>query len=344
MRNKLIIQQAAQWALRLNTEEVTDSEYAEFLRWLDADPRHEHEFALESTLWFLVSQVPAVAQHPSAKSPSLMSLSPGPGPSRRWTFRALLPAAVFTVAALALVMYLAIKPTPPTYATHTAQIREVHLADGSLAVLNTRSTLEVQLSAGERRVNLLDGEAYFDVRHDPARPFVVHVGPTQVRVTGTRFDVYCRRNALHHDVVLTVLSGTVEVAGPGPTDGSPWHRQLHANQAMTYDPTGVTTEVHDTAADRNVQWRVHLLDITDLPLREVVAEISRYTDTPIHIRDSRIDDFRFATSLDLRDIRAALGKLQENGPVRVEPSDNGFILRYPPESAPTRASPAEERQ
>jgi transmembrane sensor len=344
MRDKLIRQQAAQWAQRLNTEDVTDAEHAEFLLWLGADPRHERAFDFETTTWFLIDQMVAERQHSGATLSSLPPLRPGLETSRRWTFRTMLPGMALAVAVLAVVVYLAIKPMVPTYTTQTAEMREIHLADGSTAVLNTRSTLEVQLSAQERHVNLIDGEAYFDVRHDPARPFVVHVGPTQVRVTGTRFDVYCRRNALHHDVVLTVLSGTVDVAGPGPAGGSPWHRQLHANQAMTYEPTGVTAEVHGIAADRHVQWRLHRLDITDIPLREVVAELSRYTDTPIHIQDSRLDDLRFATSLDLRDIHAALEKLQANGPVRIEPSGYGFILRYRPEFAPTPTAPAGEHR
>ena len=61
--------------------------------------------------------------------------------------------------------------------------------DGSTLTLNTGSTVSVRITGSERRVRLTRGEAFFDVAHDPAKPFVVITDHGEVRVLGTSFGV-----------------------------------------------------------------------------------------------------------------------------------------------------------
>jgi transmembrane sensor len=88
--------------------------------------------------------------------------------------------------AASLALFLAL-PAAPDYATKVGEQRQVRLADGSLAALNTDSQLDVAYSTGRRDLTLRQGEAWFQVAHNAARPFEVHVGPVHVRATGTAF-------------------------------------------------------------------------------------------------------------------------------------------------------------
>jgi transmembrane sensor len=90
--------------------------------------------------------------------------------------------------AASLALFLAL-PAAPDYATKVGEQRQVRLADGSLAALNTDSQLDVAYSTGRRDLTLRQGEAWFQVAHNAARPFEVHVGPVHVRATGTAFSV-----------------------------------------------------------------------------------------------------------------------------------------------------------
>jgi transmembrane sensor len=93
------------------------------------------------------------------------------------------------------------------YTTDIGERRSIVLADGSTVDLNARSRLRVEFSGTERRVELLDGQALFQVAKDPHRPFIVRSGEAFVRAVGTQFDVYVKASG----TTVTVLEGRVAV-------------------------------------------------------------------------------------------------------------------------------------
>src|SRR5690606_15687601 len=127
-------------------------------------------------------------------------------------------AAVLAIIALVLGWrhYTAVEQT--LYRTALGDLQEIPLADGSSATLGSDSRMRVSLSHGERRVDLLQGEAFFAVARDPGRPFVVHAGHRRVTVVGTRFDV--RREGA--DLRVVVTRGLVRLE---TDDGPGGHRQ-----------------------------------------------------------------------------------------------------------------------
>jgi transmembrane sensor len=107
----------------------------------------------------------------------------------------------------------------PLYSTDTGERRSITLADGSTVDLNARSKLRVEFSKNERRVELLDGQALFQVAKDKNRPFIVASGEATVRAVGTQFDVYRKDSG----TTVTVLEGRVAVystAHGGSSSGS----------------------------------------------------------------------------------------------------------------------------
>jgi transmembrane sensor len=124
----------------------------------------------------------------------------------------------------------------PLYSTDTGERRSITLADGSTVDLNARSKLRVEFSNNERRVELLDGQALFQVAKDKSRPFIVASGEATVRAVGTQFDVYRKDSG----TTVTVLEGRVAVysttnaqsnagsAEPPSTAAQPTTRSPHA--------------------------------------------------------------------------------------------------------------------
>jgi len=95
----------------------------------------------------------------------------------------------------------------PIYATEIGERRSITLDDGSTVNLNARSRLRIEFAKKERRVELLDGQALFQVTKDKNRPFIVSSGDATVRAVGTQFDVYRRTSG----TTVTVIEGRVAV-------------------------------------------------------------------------------------------------------------------------------------
>ena len=70
------------------------------------------------------------------------------------------------------------------------------LPDGSFASLNTASRVSVRFTPERRAVRLEEGEAWYQVAHDRARPFVVEAGPVRVQAVGTAFSVRRREGGV----------------------------------------------------------------------------------------------------------------------------------------------------
>jgi transmembrane sensor len=125
----------------------------------------------------------------------------------------------------------------PLYSTDTGERRSITLVDGSTVDLNARSRLRIEFSKNERRVELLDGQALFQVAKDKNRPFIVASGEATVRAVGTQFDVYRKDSG----TTVTVLEGRVAVystahaesssgsAEPPSTAAQPTTRSPHAS-------------------------------------------------------------------------------------------------------------------
>jgi transmembrane sensor len=95
----------------------------------------------------------------------------------------------------------------PSFSTDIGERRSITLADGSTVDLNARSRLRIEFSKKERRVELVEGQALFQVSKDKSRPFIVSSGDATVRAVGTQFDVYRKATG----TTVTVLEGRVAV-------------------------------------------------------------------------------------------------------------------------------------
>ena len=79
------------------------------------------------------------------------------------------------------------------------QIHRLH--DGSIVELNKGAQISIRYSGDERRVDLLSGEAYFEVAKNPDRPFIVSARGIDVKAVGTAFNVRLHNDSL--EVLVT---------------------------------------------------------------------------------------------------------------------------------------------
>ena len=228
-----------------------------------------------------------------------------------------------------------------TYRAATGQVRNLVLPDGSIVGLNTQTELEWVGSPHDRRVRLIRGEAYFQVVHDPARPFRILLAHSQVQVLGTRFDVYQMANG---DVRVSVISGTVAVEALDNGVGAPsWSRRLTSGQQIEYSPVGLVADVHTIVAPKVIRWRQGMLETQGEPLKDFVSDLSRYTTERIVIADPRAATQKVGGAFSVHNIDDTLDRLSRIAPVTVTHEQGEVILGYRPVPAGPRPNKAGDR-
>lgn len=129
---------------------------------------------------------------------------------KRTAATAVATGGVATAVVLAVGAWPARAPVTPAPWTRVLTTRAgergiATLADGSTIRLNGATRVQLAFSDKRRTARLLAGQAFFDVRHDATRPFIVLAGGSQARVLGTAFDVDLTRRR----VALAVHRGAV---------------------------------------------------------------------------------------------------------------------------------------
>src|SRR2546426_10919998 len=191
----------------------------------------------------------------------------GPKRSGRWNL-AIAAAVVAAVMAAGAAWWLgrdarsvAQAPATREYATPRGRRAVLRLLDGTEITLNADSKLRapVTFATGQRDV-YLEGEAYFSVVHDAARPFIVHTAGGAVRDIGTRFGVHAYGDAARERVA--VVEGAVALAGT----------LLRAGQVATLSRTGTNHVLRGARVTAEVAWTRGRLVFTNVPLEEDVRE------------------------------------------------------------------------
>lgn len=93
---------------------------------------------------------------------------------------------------------------------HSSTVQKVTLEDGSVVQLNPNSTISYPEHFGQKtRTVYLKGEAFFNIKRNPAKPFVVHTGDLVTEVLGTSFTIKSYENSKSIEVL--VRTGKVSV-------------------------------------------------------------------------------------------------------------------------------------
>ncbi|HVI33846.1 FecR family protein [Phenylobacterium sp.] len=306
--------EAADWIVRLQADDLAESEALAFDAWLEASPEHVRAYDAALAVWGeFDSAGPDVDR-------ALRADRVRPQHSRRFYLAAGALAAAAAVAVVVLPGRLT-EDRPLGYTTVVGEHRTVSLADGSTIDLNAGTRLSVVLGRHERRVVLDEGQAVFDVAADARRPFVIDAGDRTVRVVGTRFDVRRRDGRLS----VTVAEGLVEVR-PTPQAGGRAFR-LRPGQRLDHVEGSPQARVIAAAPEEVLGWRSGRLVYRDRPLGEVVADLNEQFPTPIRIEDPSLAATPISGVLIVDDQDAVIRRLALLVPVSAVRSGDSVILR-----------------
>lgn len=303
----VLAQTAAEWVARRDRG-LSLAEKRTLAEWENADPRHRAALARAGGAWSGLDGIGAVGDL-EAMAETIVTRARARR-NRRRTLR-LTATALAAAAAVAIGFFGGRQvetgaPASPVVVSENVRIidstvRRTTLPDGSVAELNGGSRIEVNYTASERRVRLLEGEAHFVVAKNLEHPFFVAAGSVTVRAVGTAFNVRLASAAV--EVLVTEGQVRLEQVAPimpepgaaelpAPAPGEP---SLVAGQRAVIErsaPASAPAVVIDTVARAEIEsalgWQSTRLVFTHTPLHEIVAAFNRYNRHQLTIGDPAI--------------------------------------------------------
>ena len=190
-----------------------------------------------------------------------------------------------TAGAINLLPDRAAMTTPPPvvkeYSTTTGSIARILLSDSSEIWLNAKSRLKISDDRDEGVVATLDGEAYFDIRHDEARNFIVDLGTIRIKDQGTRFNV--KAFAKEGQIAATLIDGKIDIQNDNqrklvslaPGEHFRFNKSTNRFSLNSVDPALVTG------------WKEGKFVFLERNLREICDELEQWYNVKILIKSKQ---------------------------------------------------------
>jgi transmembrane sensor len=257
--NQQLYSEAAAWLIEFRSADIDVAGRKEFYDWLRISPEHMRAYLELAAVWNEGSALDSShavldgrlfeTTEPRTNVIALSTLQPGSPHALHDTDRSR-PARVSARLAGRKLLYLAASLLLAASAAtqwywheirgvYTTDVGEQHLitlGDGSVVELNAQSKIRIRYHSREREVDLLRGQALFNVAHDATRPFIVYTAGSQVRAIGTQFDVY-RKPA---ETRVSVIEGTVAVLPPQPGRRATSYSTVRGSRMWQRSSTGTT--------------------------------------------------------------------------------------------------------
>ena len=193
------------------------------------------------------------------------------------------------------------------------------LSDGTLVWLNSKSKLVYPPVFMKERNVRLTGEAYFEVAHDPQKPFTVTVDDVKITALGTAFNVSGFPET--GQVQVALFEGSVKIATLSGQEII-----LNPDQLATYRKGSLETE--NIRYAEQFLWKDGIYGFVNEPLSNIISKLELYYDIHISVADSSILEYKYTGKFRQSDgVETILSMLQNSYPFRYEKNGSDYILK-----------------
>lgn len=240
---------------------------------------------------------------------------------------------LIAVSVLAALFYFT--GTPDIFSGEVAMIEKsnsrgqrsaIRLPDGSRVWLNVESSIQFpEKFKGDKRMVNLTGEAFFEIEHNPEKPFTVNTGDLDIKVLGTVFNVKAYSNEPY--IQTTLISGKV---GLSTEEAITQGHQLimKPNQQATFRKSEQTIELEEVDVNLYTSWRQGRLIFDNQRLSSIVPVLQRWYDIDIEVKDDALLDERYTLTITDETITEVLVLLDKTTNIEYEIEGNKVLLRY----------------
>jgi transmembrane sensor len=345
--------EAAAWIARLHGPNRTPEVEAGLRRWMAEDPERAAAFELLTDTWETSARL---------RRRPLEQVASWEWPGFRISFSSAVlgTMAVAILAVIGTVFWL----RQDGFSTAIGEQRTVTLQDGTRVYLNTDTRAIVHYDRLARRVELVRGEALFEVAKRPDWPFIVAAGRQQIRALGTAFLV--RRD--QDDLTVTLVEGKVtvspldSVAVPGPDTTA--RVKSSSLQPLAATATGLAALVPSAPAsggqrsngegvftltpgerliiegkqapqvdrpslDSVTAWQRGQIALDSTPLADAVVEMNRYSTIRLIVEDPRAAAIRISGVFRVGDSQDFAQAVARTYHLQLRSDSHGIVLVGP---------------
>ncbi|MDR6941186.1 FecR family protein [Mucilaginibacter pocheonensis] len=201
------------------------------------------------------------------------------------------------------------------------QYRQIYLADGTHVWLSPATTISYpEKFRGKQREVTITGEAYFEVEHDAAHPFVIQSGAVKTVVLGTSFDIQAYPRSA--SIEVTVVNGKVGVSATGKTP-----ELITADQRTIYHKaTATLIKENYPAASKFLNQRKGIFDFKGTSLQQVAHELETQYGVQISLAPGLTNKAFYGRLQTTTPINRTLNKLCAVMETRWEKQGSAYIL------------------
>lgn len=170
--------------------------------------------------------------------------------------------------------------------------RLIRLPDGSTVIVGAGSKFNYPSSFDglDKREVYLEGQAYFDVKRNTEKPFIIHTGKVKTTVLGTAFNIKAWPS--EKNIIITVSRGKVKVDDQFRTLGI-----ITPDQQITYDKEKINTVQKNVNALEFLSWKEQDLLLDNVTLAEAAELLTDRYKVNVAVEGGQISAKRFTTNL-----------------------------------------------
>ncbi len=192
------------------------------------------------------------------------------------------------------------------------------LPDGSHVFLNEGAVIKLAATFPEKREIILSGEAFFDIRHDPSRPFSIHADKTVITVLGTTFNV--KENIEDDMVEVLVQTGKVKVQGTRDSKGI----TLISGQFGRSD--GNRTELSTLNDFNYLSWKTKEFRFVNTSLRQILSTLEQSYHVTVDTGDVNLEDLKLTSTYKEQSFESILQTICTAFNISYVSTGNGYKL------------------
>ena len=238
-----------------------------------------------------------------------------------------LVASILVIFSLSFSAYQIINPQPQVslheYFCQSGEVKQITLSDGTRVYLNAQSYLLAgEPFVGDNRKVKLIGEAYFEVAHQPEKPFIVSSQDLATRVFGTHFNVSAYLGDEKHDITLFEGKVQLEVKNFPEKNIS-----LTPGEKATFQINDEKIRVSKAEYTRPTEWRNGLLRFYDEDFNSIAKKLERKYKTTVLSADNTLCELHFTASFGIEPLEKNFDLLQKAHTFNYTKTKNGFIIK-----------------
>lgn len=292
-----------------------------FQEWINAEPANEESFLKVQKIWKSSKEIEVFQKIDEEADWKIIKAKSGKTVKLKKTKLFMRYAAtVLLLLSLSLVYLYQTTPGFGKYAQYNSKQTkdQIVLADGTKVFLNKKSKIIYPKYFGSKERNVeMAGEAYFQVKPDPTKPFIIKSGNAIIEVLGTSFNV---KNESDGAIIVSVNSGKVSLKN-------------QTTQEVIYLTKGEKGVLFDSIITESVNneanfdsWKTGVLRFNNMPIPLVFKYLENFYGIRITNKCERLDTLKFNSFFDNASLDEVITELELHLRVKTIKKGNHLII------------------